>query len=611
MKINFKTVKQFIALSILMKSIVACSSDDLSTGENPTIRITKGDVGGQGITEIYTDSTKNGAILLSAEPLGNPYNVDTLKKAYALLYPNGNGQAGMPGFHPTHYQVRFLPADSVEFAALMASDLVLTTIPLDKKVTGEGTYYFDPVLEAQNAPYTWQYTIVPATEQLPNMRHEITAEICAPNDGSKGRSVDGLSNIWPALEAKAYEMCGEEIPSKVESRGAVGDVGIPGATGKYVYVWDDKARQYIPAKGAKVVAFANTWGASAYTNDKGGYGDGVFSSVPVSQITRLEIRWEGRNDEWRIFDGTGENDIRNQAIYICPYGLNQWTFRIKGGKQQTFASATRALHRLYQEGGGFLLSGLMMPYKQYLKVVCIDGSHAKYAGCYFPDKNTINIWAKGVGGDFNGTDDIFRTTAHELGHMQHYMCLISDKKNWNRTENIIIESWACFIAWLVSESDYNELGYDLGRSELLSFDYDISFPDASGQPGMPGKPIKMNTYHATTLLNRQGWPHFLPDGSLKEITPYSPLFIDLVDNDNQRIYMRDYYAYIKQPRTEYKKYPDDLVSNSSFYNLQQSVRNATTLNHLKEYFRSTASDSRKIEIDTLFNKYIYYWSKYK
>lgn len=302
MKINYKTVKQFVTLAILLKSAIACSSDDLSFNEGAT-PITKSNTTDPTLTEIYTDSTKNSAILLG-ERVGNPYNVDTLKKAFSLLYPNGGGRSATPEFHPTHYQLRFLPTDSLEFRQLMTCGLVFTTVPLNKKVAEEGTYYFDPLLEAQRAPYTWQYTIVPVTEELPNIRHEVMAQICAPNDGARGRSIGGSADFWPALEEKAYAMCGEETPSKIQSRGA-GDVGMPGGNLKFVYVWDDKANQYIPAKGAKVVATADTWIASTTTDAKGSYSH-LFMSYPQSQVRRLEIKWEGEPDDWRIFDGSKE-----------------------------------------------------------------------------------------------------------------------------------------------------------------------------------------------------------------------------------------------------------------------------------------------------------------
>lgn len=613
MRIKFKTVKQFIALSILMKSAIACSSDDLYLGGETQTHVTKGEVGTQETTDIFTDSTKNGAIVLNPAPVGNPYNVDTLKKAYTLLYPNGNGQAGMPGFHPTHYQVRLLPVDSVEFAALMASDLVLTTIPLDKKVSGEGTYYFDPVLEAQGAPYTWQYAIVPVTQELPNMRHEIVAEICAPNDGSKGRSANGTPDIWPALEAKAYEMCGEEMPPKVQSRGIIGG-GMPGDYLKRVLVWDDKANQYIPAKGAKVVVFSHNWSAWTATGENGYY-DHLFFSLPRGPIVRMEIQWADFYKKWIISDHVPAKLSYKLAIYSCPMVNGIRTYRIKGGKQQTFATVTRALYRFYHQ------------YNQSLPVpngaswvLCIDGySKDGYAGLYSPNE-TIRIWGKDKNNNYRLSNDIFATTAHELGHMIHYKNIISNTKNWNKTEKIIIESWTRFVEWTTTEYEYNELGRILGRPEPLTFvtkSYLPSLAGFSGPPGQPGQP-SYKFYNTPNGYNFQDWPKIttpsftVTDYGIEHIE-YSPLLIDLMDTDNQSDYYRAFGVQNIWPAKAYTLYPNDLVSGYTVAELRQALSTATNLSQFKENIKNVRynSDANKIKIDTLFNRYVYYWGKYK
>lgn len=609
MRINFKTVKQFIALSILMKSAIACSSDDLYLGGETQTHVTKGEVGTQEITDIFTDSTKNGAIVLDSAPIGNPYNVDTLKKAYTLLYPNGNGQAGMPGFHPTHYQVRLLPVDSIEFAALMASDLVLTTIPLDKKVSGEGTYYFDPVLEAQGAPYTWQYAIVPVTQELPNMRHEIVAEICAPNDGSKGRSANGTPDIWPALEAKAYEMCGEEMPPKVQSRGIIGG-GMPGDYLKRVLVWDDKANQYIPAKGAKVVVFSHNWSAWTATGEDGYY-DHLFFSLPHGPIVRMEIQWADFYKKWIISDHVPAKLSYKLAIYSCPMVNGIRTYRIKGGKQQTFATVTRALYRFYHQ------------YNQSLPVpngaswvLCIDGySKDGYAGLYSPNE-TIRIWGKTSSSSYNNvlTQRIYATTAHELGHMIHYKNIISNTKNWNKTEKIIKESWARFVQWIATEYEYNHLSVIIGRHGQLSFVESESLP-SWGVSGPPGQPMP-KLYNKPTEHNFQDWPFFGDESLNKDnikLLAYSPLIIDLFDRDNQADYYRALGIKNKWSNDIYKKYPNDKVSDYPTAYVISALRSATNLPQLRENLKITRNNSEadKIDIDTLFNRYIYYWEKYK
>lgn len=603
MKINYKTVKQFVVLSILMKSVVACSSDDLFQGEGTPTAITKGNLDTPGVSEIYTDSTKNGAIVLSSAPVGNPYNVDTLKKAYALLYPTGRGRSATPAFTPTHYQVRFLPADSLEFEELKNGELISTPVPLDKKVNGEGTHYFDPVLAAQGVPYTWQYTIVPASQPLPNIRHEITAEICAPNDGSRGRSVDGLSDVWPALEAKAYEMCGEEAPSRIQSRGP-GDIGMPGGPmGTSVLVWDDIAQRYIPAKGAKLVFWNNTGVTDILVDEKGHY---VYSG----EYNRVELHWNSLK-KWVICD---DNESLS-AVYVLPQtGKRISTVYIKGGKQETFAHITRALHRFYNEYNQGLpvpLSGLI----SRLSVLCVDDWDRVngHAGLYSPPRK-ITVWSQGLGGGYLAGFSIFETMVHELGHSIHYRNIILHTRNWNDTEKILKESWARYVEWLVMEYEYNELSRILNLAKTLTFKTKETLPYwlPGGAPGQPFTKI-----YTEYDYGYQYWPFGGTEPGAKTVSklylPYSPIFIDLVDDENQQNYYRSVGMRDGWGSSSYKYYPDDQVSGYTVGQLMGALRYSESLPEFRDHIKNSRphTEAEKAKVDALFTSFINLWNGYK
>ncbi len=99
----------------------------------------------------------------------------------------------------------------------------------------------------------------------------------------------------------------------------------------------------------------------------------------------------------------------------------------------------------------------------------------------------IRVWGKNEDGSYRGTDRIFNTTAHELGHASH--CTWMTTVQFLQVKNYITESWADFVEWALSDIEYRALGT------------------------------------TTTASDNQSWH----DGD----DDYTPLFIDLVDTYNQ------------------------------------------------------------------------------
>jgi hypothetical protein len=124
-------------------------------------------------------------------------------------------------------------------------------------------------------------------------------------------------------------------------------------------------------------------------------------------------------------------------------------------------------------------------------------------GSFSPNGNYpfIKIW-----NNDNPDSVVIGTTLHELGHSAHYKNNIN---GFNNTLRGLKESFAPYVGWYLGEAYYASIGW-------------IRPSDSS---------YRQNGN--ITRDSRQDWVRIIPKGNLGE---YTPLFIDLTDNYNQRTY---------------------------------------------------------------------------
>lgn len=595
--------------SLFLLFSVGCS-DDLSEPADFHV-VTKGDVGDSGSTGVVmkSDSTLNGPIILG-ETISNPYTLDTVRKAFTKIFPNGYGQMGPSGFVATDLYIRFLPANDEEYQLLENSGIILTTLPMDRKITQSGSSYFDPSLNPDVNEYTWQYTIIPVTKTIPNVRHEILKQLCniePTTDGQQGPG--GLTNaVLASIEAKAYQMSGQTPPPPIS--GNPGSEGPPKwqPEGK-IEVWDDKVNDYVGAKGAEVVCKGFCYITRGVTDSYGKY---VTNSKRGENLNvAYEIQW-GR-DSWKVQD----DNERREAIYDGPKLDSPWSVRIKGGKQQTFATVTRALHRMYNE---FNYDVSRPTGAKKLKVICFDAIPVNHSGANFSGSSflgldteaTINLWSKTSIVDYMNTPMMLYSMFHELGHAVHRRRMVTSRDVWNDTEKIIIESWACLIGNYITELEYNELGtlyggyYTLVEKKWVTVKGPITYG-----PVIPPSTIILSTHY-----NRQDWPYLNSTSKPSSINidqiKYSPVMIDLVDSNNQGIDYKKWGISERWPTTLYTNFPNDDVSGYTLPQIEKAVSNTKNLEELRWKVKSIRNNSTEnTKIDILINKVKYYWDKYK
>lgn len=166
--------------------------------------------------------------------------------------------------------------------------------------------------------------------------------------------------------------------------------------------------------------------------------------------------------------------------------------------------------------------------------------------------NRIRIYSKFSNGSGNReTDDLYALTFHELGHQSHWKLT-----SWNMTwsKKIVRESWADFIEHTFIQQ-----------------------------------------YYPSYATNWQTETHKQNDTKSEMSDGYSAIFIDLVDNENQRN---------TRGHAGSTDYPDDKVSGYTISQLQNALEKSRKLEHIRDYLRDKYYNSTEEHLDDLFDFYI-------
>jgi hypothetical protein len=253
-----------------------------------------------------------------------------------------------------------------------------------------------------------------------------------------------------------------------------------------IRVWDDLLNTYLPLNHVNVHARWFTHVETCLTDS-----DGNFQMKSFKQPVNYSIKWE--NSLFTIRDG-----LLFQAWYNGPKMKGDWMLDIDGGKSKMFATIHRAAFRHFY--GNNL--GLFRPTLRTggrTRICYMEGNGTgQFLGDFslggiMPD---IQVWGNG---NKKLTNSLYGTVTHELGHQLHSQYVGNIR--FFRTSKIIRESWAEAVEWALTNEEYHELGNKYGNTEALQYDHQYNL-------------------HA-------GWPN------VQEVD-YSPVFIDLIDNRNQR-----------------------------------------------------------------------------
>lgn len=387
----------------------------------------------------WTDNATGHDMIVLGDRLDNPYTTANVRRAYKALYPTKADDA----VKTTDYYVRFLPKDQAEFDLLVSSGIEMLDHPADYEIIEEGDYYHDP--SVPETDITWQYAVVPAGFEFPDVKFEIIDECFIAGEGTRGDAdVD-----WDAVEAESYRITGNEAMLAGASPTRASSVHPSGR----ITIVDEKANGGQPFGLAGVRISCNTFVkfSSAYTDRDGYYTIPktysanlryriVFKNekdfaigfnlvlVPASVSTLGKAPASGisctvtKSSDAKLFRRAAANNAAYDYISRCapedmdiaapPSDLRIWMF--KG----LSASSAVMLHH-----GSLIKSGQLAAYL---------GKYASLVQFFAPD---ITIGTK----DNDTYRDIYDSVCHELSHASHFSQAGSGY--WNKYIQFIIASW--------------------------------------------------------------------------------------------------------------------------------------------------------------------------
>lgn len=490
------------------------------------------------------------------QQINDPYRLENMQQAYYNLYGNSLKNQLLP----THKYIRFLPKNESELDLLKSdTSIVLYDYPLDYEINESEGAYHDASLP--DTCITWQYTVVPYDYQIPDVFNELIYDVFIPdNENLELKSC----NLYE-LEEEAYRITGnidkgKESVLKASRWHPSGNIS----------VWDDLFNQCIPLKGAKIQTRWSTNIKTCVTDENGDF----YQEYAFLYQVNYAIKWEG--NDFDIRDGSV-----GQAWYNGPKQGSSWTLRINGGKSLGFATIHRAAHRFYYENNSnvYKLNGGQREKIAYKDKSWDKGSGREQDVCsIIPGFNDIVIFGKhnyqvvGIP-EYYYTFQILETTLHELGHRSHLEFMGFVK--YETISTFVCESWAEAISWVLLNDEYRKMALQIQRSEYLNY--------------------------TSVLHNDFEWE----STTTGEHRNYSPIFIDLIDDINQKYYEKDKYGNKIKVTNISPNIPDDEVTGFTLEYIQEKILPTSFgVSSLKESIRkNNISTVRSSDLETLLSYY--------
>ena len=470
-----------------------------------------------------------------------PYSIENLLKAYENLPAQTKSQINPEDIQPTHYYVRFYPKSIEEQDILrnIKPYVFLSETPLDRKVVVGGSSYHDPSIP-EDLP-TFQYTVVPVArwtelEKTVPVEAEILIKAYIPD---YDEAYTTKSEHKYGIPTSAYE------DLLKEAYRITGNEYFPETKSSWnpsgrIRAYDNYFDMMTAVPGVRVRATHLLKVKETLTDEQG-----RFTLPSFNSSVTYKLIWE--SDDWDIRDG-----LTGQATYDGPNLSTQWFPEIgtTHEKNVRYAATHRAAYKFYYKD----IDGLIRPAFQDKFKICQRDSNSSTPSV-FTNANAmgwhIESWIHMADGSLRDIDEMYNHIAHELGHAAHYS---NNSDDYNDYCKGIKESWAEYCSFIVYKKEYGV--YNADHYEY----YEESWPNVSN-------------------------------------VRYSPIFLDLQDDYNQRIEMDN------------SSLPNDVVCGYTGSQLSGILNNsAYTLSALKTKVKaSKPSGVTDYDIDTLFDVYESNW----
>ena len=542
-------MKKGILFAFLLLGAVGCTKDFESDNlpQSPQIPTTSSS------NSWYETKDETSSIVGSFE---NYYKLEHMQTAYSNLMSTTRSEASTI-IQATHRYYKFSPKDIFELADLeVCKDLEFYPYPLDA-IISEGENF-------ETDTPSVRYAVVPiGYNKLPdNVERELLYEMFIPDD-SRTRMPSSCSHIDPTLAEQlvdeAMRITGneEEPVNKTRASKWYG-------SGR-VMLWDGSLGLDMPVRGAKVRITRAGVTHTAITDSLGYFQmtDGFKYGATYSII------WE--REHWDIRAGA-----TGQATVTGPKVTGEaWNCRVAQGSALRIGHMHRACYRhFYQTKLGYPKAITYYSLKlSYMPDPSESVSHAFFYPGTGAGISDIRIY-KGLVDRYELTmPQIFAATTHEIGHACH--CFNMGWVHYNDVNLIIKESWANAVAYYTIQEEYEYLTRNSQAFFGVNFD------------------VNENAYYSAAL-GKYNKESYWPNGtSSKE---YSPLFMDFMDNSNQRV------------KYSNNTLPNDAVSGYTFSTLGNILMSSYAIHSLKTGLRANLPEGvTSADIDALFEIYGANW----
>ena len=472
-----------------------------------------------------------------------PYSIENLLKAYENLPAHTKSQIDPNDIKPTHYYVRFYPKTIEELDILrnIKPYVFLSETPLDREVVVGGSSYHDPSI-SEDLP-TFQYTVVPVDrwaelEKTVPVEAEILIKAYIP-DYDEAYTTNSEDKY--GIPATAYEeLLREAYRITGNEYDAIPETKSSWNPSGRIRAYDTDKTMYVPVKGVRVRGTHLLKVKEALTDTSG-----VFVLASFNNPVNMKIIWE--SDDWDIRDG-----LIGQATFDGPQLDNQsWYCDIGESHEKNirYAVVQNVAFKCFYED----IAGLFPPlFSNKLKFCQYSSSGSSNFDCTFQGSEFIELYIL-YSGEYLGSKDYSERVAHEIGHSVHYSWSISD---YNDHSPIIKESWADFYKYAITYLIYQ-------------------------------------SFHNCDMF----WPNNTGPLTLK----YSPIFIDLFDDQNQSTL----YPGLVFPL----EMPNDNVTGYSWSHLNTILYHSYTLSDLKMKAKNPKPYGvTDAQIDSLFVVYEANWT---
>lgn len=547
--------KFYLLLLFAVTGLISCHQDEFEDYNMSQQAVLIPD----SMLEVPVVSIDGGDSMTLGNRLENPYSVANMRRAYNSMVPE-LVDAGIESddITTTHFYVKFKPDNEEELQSIKESyaDFDIYEYPLDYEMNGRVSYH-DP--EIPDSLPTYQYASIDSlswtTIPVPqNVEVEILERLFIPDEDINDTNLTvqscGATSYNDAIEAlvnRSLLLTGNLDDEEMLEDGTMSSSSKWYPSGR-ITAYDDILDAQVPLEGVKV-RVRRWFTTSTATTDENGYF--TISKGFKNKVNYL-IVWEG--PKWDIRDG-----LIAQAYYNGPKKQGAWNLNITddGHKSIRYAAIHRAVYRM-KHGNTYGISRINNFFTT--KICYIHNSFSNITGMYWLEVGAgvlpdIFIFGKSENSNkLRKVHEIISTTFHELGHASHFT---NAPLTYAAINMRYIESWASFVGYYLVLKEYQDLGYSQG-------------PFTSYM--VTGANHESIIYHKPdTYMNRQ----------LTQIgnTDYTPLFIDLYDNDNQwRLY--DYYTN-HADNLNRELLPKDYIRSVPANILENFVFNSSNLSQIK------------------------------